>query len=173
MIYTLNGKTPQVHSSVYMAPGAKVIGDVILEENVSIWFNAVLRGDYEQITVGKGSNVQDGTVVHSDPRYAVKIGENITIGHNVIIHGCEIGNGSLIGMGAIIMNGAVIGEGSLIAAGTLIPEGKVIEPGVLVAGVPGRVVRKLTDEQIERLLVGPAGYVKNSRQYIKDNIVEK
>lgn len=173
MIYTFNGITPQIHPSVYLAPGARVIGDVILEENVSIWFNAVIRGDFEQITVGKGSNVQDGTVVHSDPRYPVKIGQNITIGHNVIIHGCEIGDGSLIGMGATIMNGAVIGEGSLIAAGALIPEGTVIEPGVLVAGVPGKVVRKLTEEQIQRLLIGPAGYVKNSRKYIEDNIIEK
>lgn len=173
MNYTFNGKTPQMHSSVYVAPGAKLIGDIQLEENVSIWFNAVLRGDCERITVKEGSNIQDGTIVHADPGYAVTVEKNVTVGHNVILHGCHVQEGALIGMGATILNGAVIGEGSLVAAGSLVTEDKKIEPGVLVAGVPAKVVRKLTDEQVKMLQLGASSYVNNGRKYIEEKIIEQ
>lgn len=171
MLHRFNGKKPEVHSSVYVAPGAHVIGDVVLEENVSIWFNAVLRGDYEQIKVGKRSNIQDGTIVHADPDFPTNVGEDVTVGHNVILHGCTVKDGALIGMGATVLNGAVIGEGALVAAGCLVPEGKEIEPGVLVAGVPAKVIRKLTDDEIQRLKLGADSYVNKSRQYIEEQIV--
>lgn len=171
MHHTFDGVKPKLHSSVYVAPGAHIIGDVVLEEDVSIWFNAVLRGDYEQIKVGKRSNIQDGTVVHADPDFPAVISENVTVGHNVILHGCTVKAGALIGMGATVLNGAVIGEGALVAAGCLVPEGKVIEPGVLVAGVPAKVIRKLTDDELKRLKLGADGYVNKSRQYIEEKII--
>lgn len=172
MLYCLNDKKPTIHSSAFIAPGARIIGDVVLDEQVSIWFNAVLRGDYEQIKVGKGSNIQDCSVIHADPNFPTTIGEYATVGHNVILHGCEVKDGALVGMGATVLNGAVIGEGALVAAGCLVPEGKIIEPGVLVAGVPGKVVRKLTDEEIKRIKAGAASYIRKSQQYKKANIME-
>ena len=171
MLHTFNGIDPKLHSSVYVAPGAHLVGDVVLEEDVSIWFNAVLRGDYEQIKVGKRSNIQDGTIIHADPDFPTNVGEDVTVGHNVILHGCTVKDGALIGMGATVLNGAIIGEGALIAAGCLVPEGKVIKPGVLVAGVPAKVIRTLTDEERKRLKFGADGYVNKSRQYIEEKIV--
>jgi carbonic anhydrase/acetyltransferase-like protein (isoleucine patch superfamily) len=132
-----------------------------------------LRGDNEKITIGKGSDIQDGTIVHVDPGYPINVGENVTVGHNVVLHGCTVEDGALIGMGATILNGAVIGKGTLIAAGALVPEGKIIEPGVLVAGVPAKVIRKLTPENIERAKKGTLNYVKNGAMYKKENISEK
>lgn len=170
MLYDLKGKSPKVDDSTYIAPGARVIGDVTLAEDVSIWFNAVLRGDYEKIQIGKGSNIQDGTVVHADPDYPAVVGENVTIGHNVILHGCEVKDGALIGMGATVLNGAVIGEGALIAAGCLVPEGKIIKPGTLVAGVPAKEIRTLTEEQMNMLAKGAEGYINKSKEYIEANI---
>ncbi|WP_286178755.1 gamma carbonic anhydrase family protein [Bacillus sp. B4EP4a] len=116
MIHKYKGHYPNVHPSAYIAPGAQLIGNIELKEDTSIWFNAVLRGDNEKITIGKGSNIQDGTIVHVDPGFPIKVGENVTVGHNVVLHGCTVEGGALIGMGATILNGAVIGEGSLIAA---------------------------------------------------------
>ena len=170
MLYPFNGKQPKLHPSVYVAPGAHIIGDVDIDEKASVWFNAVLRGDYEQIQIGKRSKIQDGTVIHADPDFPAIVGEDVTVGHNVILHGCTVKNGALIGMGAAVLNGAVIGEGALVAAGCLVPEGKVIEPGVLVAGVPAKVVRKLTDEEVEQLKLGAESYVNKSRQYIEERI---
>lgn len=170
MIYTLNGRTPNVHSSTYIAPGACVIGNVELRENTSVWFNAVLRGDHDQITIGKGSNVQDGTVVHIDEGYPVEVGERVVIGHNVTLHGCTVADGALIGMGATILNGAVIGEGALVAAGALVPEGKVIEAGMLAAGVPAKVIRKLRKEDIERIGQGAVHYINNANIFTKEGI---
>ncbi|MGM0875873.1 MAG: gamma carbonic anhydrase family protein [Bacillota bacterium] len=173
MLYKFKEHYPNVHSSTYIAPGAQLIGNVELKENTSIWFNAVLRGDNEKITIGKGSNIQDGVIVHVDPGYPIHVGENVTVGHNVVLHGCTIEDGALIGMGATILNGAVIGEGALIAAGALVPEGKIIEPGVLVVGVPAKVIRKLIPENIERGKEGALQYVKNSASYKEENISEK
>ncbi|MBU8690825.1 gamma carbonic anhydrase family protein [Priestia megaterium] len=173
MQYKLNGYCPNVDSNAYVAPGAQLIGNIELKEDSSIWFNAVLRGDNEKITIGKGSNIQDGAIVHVDPGYPVNVGENVTVGHNVTLHGCTVKDGALIGMGATILNGAVIGEGALIAAGALIPEGKVIEPGMLVAGIPAKVVRKLSLEGIDHLKEGALHYVKNGALYKEANIIEK
>lgn len=172
MKYSLNGKSPQLHPSVYTAPGAQLIGDIVLEEDVTVWFNAVLRGDNAQIKIGRGSNIQDGTIIHVDPDFPVTVGENATIGHNVILHGCEVKDGALIGMGATVLNGAVIGEGALIAAVALVPEGKVIEPRVLAAGVPARVIRKLSDEDISRIKKGAESYVNKGKIYIQEKILE-
>jgi carbonic anhydrase/acetyltransferase-like protein (isoleucine patch superfamily) len=173
MIHKFKGHYPNVHSSAYIAPGAQLIGNIELKEDTSVWFNAVLRGDNEKITLGKGSNIQDGTIVHADPGYPVNIGENVTVGHNVTLHGCAVKEGALIGMGATILNGGVIGEGALIAAGALVPEGKVIEPGMLVAGVPAKIIRQLSSEDIERAKEGTLQYVKNGALYKEENIIEK
>lgn len=171
MLYKYKGKYPTVHSSTYIAPGAQLIGNIELKEDTSVWFNAVIRGDNEKITIGKGSNIQDGAIVHVDPDYPVHVGEYVTIGHNVVLHGCTVKDGALIGMGATILNGAVIGEGALVAAGALVPEGKMIEPGVLVAGVPAKVIRTLTPEVIERSKGGALHYVQNGENFREENIV--
>lgn len=173
VIYTLKGKTPQLHSSVYIAPGARLLGDIILEENVTVLFNAVIRAEYAQIRIGKGSNIQDNSTVHVDDGFPCIVGENCVVGHNVVLHGCKIEDNCLIGMGAIVLNGAVIGSGSIVAAGALVPEGKVIEPGVLVAGVPAKVVRKLSEEEIKRTQKGAQAYMEIGRMYKDEQIDDK
>ncbi|WP_084783214.1 gamma carbonic anhydrase family protein [Bacillus dakarensis] len=173
MIYSLKGKSPQIHSSVYLAPGSHVLGDIILEENVTVLFNAVIRAEAAQIRIGKGSNIQDNSTVHVDSGYPVNVGENCVVGHNVILHGCTVEDGCLIGMGATVMNGAVIGTGSIVAAGALVPEGKIIEPGVLVAGVPAKVVRKLSKEEIKGIGKGADAYKNIGRMYTEEGIFDK
>jgi carbonic anhydrase/acetyltransferase-like protein (isoleucine patch superfamily) len=153
-----NGRT-------WIAPNAMVIGEVQLEEDSSVWFNAVLRGDNEPIIVGARSNVQDGCVLHTDPGFPLTIGADCTIGHMVMLHGCTIGAGSLIGIGAIVLNGAKVGEGCLIGAGSLIGEGKEIPPRSLVFGSPGKVMRQLTEAEAERIRQGAIHYVKHSQRY--------
>ena len=147
-LYQLDDIVPEVAESAWIADSAEVIGRVALEDDVSVWFNAVIRGDNEPIHIGRGSNIQDGSVLHSDHGLPLTIGQHVTVGHQVILHGCTIGDETLIGMGAIVLNGAVIGAGSLIAAGALIPQGVVIPPRSLVAGVPGRVRRELSDAEL-------------------------
>jgi carbonic anhydrase/acetyltransferase-like protein (isoleucine patch superfamily) len=164
-IYRLGEKTPQLAPSVWIAPNATVIGDVRLAENVSIWWNAVLRGDNDPISIGANSNIQDGSVMHTDIGMPLTLGCNITVGHMVMLHGCTVGDGSLIGIKSVILNGAVIGKQCLIGANTLIPEGKVIPDRSLVMGSPGKVVRELTDEQIARLAYSAAHYVENAQRY--------
>lgn len=165
MKYSIGNIYPNIHPSSYIAPGAIVIGNVELQENSSVWFNAVLRGDNDKITIGKGSNIQDGTIVHSDEGYPTTIHENVTVGHNVILHGCTIMEGALIGMGSTILNGAVIGKGSLVAAGSLVREGMTIEPGMLVAGVPAKAIRQLTENDMERIKSGAFHYVENGKKF--------
>lgn len=172
MNYKLKGKFPQVHESAYTAPGAQLIGNIVLKKDTSVWFNAVLRGDNEEITVSEHSNVQDGAVVHVDEGFPVYIGQNVTIGHNAIIHGCTLEDDVLIGMGATVLNGAVIGKGALVAAGALVPEGKVVEPGTLVAGVPAKEIRKLSEDHIERTKDGAKHYVENGRLYKNEKVLE-
>ncbi|HET7580722.1 MAG TPA: gamma carbonic anhydrase family protein [Bacillales bacterium] len=173
MQYPLNGHTPKVHESAYLAPGCHVIGNVELQENSSVWFNAVLRGDKDRITIGKGSNIQDGAVVHIDEGYPVKVGENVIVGHNVTLHGCTVEDGALIGMGATVLNGAVIGKGALVAAGALVPERAKIEAGSLAAGVPAKTIRKLTQENVQRISSGAGHYINNAKMYRDAGIVEK
>jgi carbonic anhydrase/acetyltransferase-like protein (isoleucine patch superfamily) len=166
-IYELDGvkvKTPGP-DKFWVADSAVVIGNVEIGEDASIWFHTVVRADNDKITLGAGSNIQDGCVLHVDPGFPIVIGENTGIGHKVMLHGCTIGKGCLIGMGAIIMNGAVIGDECLIGANTLIPEGKVIPPRSLVMGAPGKVIRAMTDEDVTRIAKGPANYRRNWRKY--------
>jgi carbonic anhydrase/acetyltransferase-like protein (isoleucine patch superfamily) len=154
-----------IHSSVFIAEGAIVRGDVTIEEDVSIWFNAVLRGDVDSIAIGKRSNVQDGAVVHCDPGFACSIGEEVTIGHAAVVHGATIHSRVLIGIRAVVLNGAVIGEGSIIGAGAVVTEGAVIPPNSLVVGVPGKVIRETSEEQRSHILRNALNYVQSGRIY--------
>ncbi len=164
-IYSLGDKHPQLADPVWIADNAIVIGDVRLGANASVWWNAVLRGDNDPITVGEGSNIQDGSVLHTDEGVPLAIGAGVTVGHLVMLHGCTIGDGSLIGIKSVVLNHAVIGRECLIGANTLIPEGKVIPDRSLVMGSPGKVVRELTDEEVARLLYSAKHYVENARRY--------
>lgn len=164
-IYRLGDKQPQIDPTAWIAPNATVIGDVRLAANVSIWWNAVLRGDNDPITIGEGTNIQDGSVLHTDEGIPLTLGRDITVGHKVMLHGCTVGDGSLIGMGSILLNGAVIGKNCLIGAGTLIPEGKVIPDRSLVVGSPGRVVRELSEEHAARIAHSAQHYIQNAQRY--------
>ncbi len=166
MIFSLGDRLVEFTSDNYfIAPNATVIGSVIIGDNVSIWFNAVLRGDNDVITIGDDSNIQDGAVVHVDPGKPAKIGRGVTVGHKAVIHGCTIGDNTLIGINAVILNNAQIGNNCIIGANALIPEGKVIPDGSLVVGAPGRVVRQLDEAQIAQLRRSSAGYVENGRRF--------
>ena len=149
----------------WIAPGARIIGNVHLKKNASIWFNAVLRGDNEPITIGENSNVQDGSVLHADPGFPLTLGKGVSVGHMVMLHGCDIGDGSLIGIGSIILNGAKIGKNCLIGANSLIAEGKVIPDNSMVIGSPGKVVKTLSPEMIAMLAKAADHYVANSERY--------
>ena len=166
MIYELDGVAPQLPSGEYwIADEAVLIGDILLEESCSIWFGAVLRGDNERIHIGKGSNVQENVVMHTDPGFKLTIGAGCTIGHKAMLHGCVVGDNSLIGMGAIVLNGAVIGKNCLIGAGALVTEGKVIPDGSLVMGAPAKVVRELSPEAIAGIGKSAAIYRANMRRF--------
>ncbi len=164
-IYVLDGVTPELHTEAWVAGSADLIGRVRLARAASVWFGAVLRGDNEWITVGEGSNVQDGCVLHTDIGAPLTIGPNCTIGHKAILHGCRIGEQSLIGMGATVLNHAVIGAGCLIGAGALVPEGKVIPDGSLVVGMPGRVIRGLSEDEQAGLLQSAQSYQHNAARF--------
>ena len=165
MIYQLEDAVPQIHASAWVAENATLAGQITLQKDVSIWFNAVLRAEHAPITVGEGSNIQDGTVCHVDPGMPLTIGRSVTVGHKVMLHGCTIGNESLIGINAVILNGAKIGRHCLIGANSLIPEGKEIPDGSLVMGSPGKIVRTLSEAQIEGLKASAMHYVENGRRY--------
>ena len=149
----------------WVAPNAVLLGKVHLEEDASVWFGAVLRGDNEMITVGARSNVQDGSVLHTDPGFPLTIGADCTIGHMVMLHGCTIGRGSLICIGSIILNGAKIGEECVIGANSLIPEGKEISPRSMVMGSPGKIVRQLSDDEVKRFSGAAGRYVNNWKRF--------
>ncbi len=163
--YSLCNRQPVLGHEAWVAPNATVIGDVRLGDNASIWWNAVARGDNDTITIGAGSNIQDGSVLHVDAGVPLSIGDNVTVGHQVMLHGCTIGDESLIGIKSVILNKAVIGRHCIIGANSLIPEGKVIPERSLVMGSPGKVVRQLSDEEVARLLLAAQGYVENARRY--------
>ncbi len=164
-VYQLDQLIPRVASSAWVADSAQVIGNVLLGDNASVWFNVVMRGDNEELRVGRGSNIQDGSVVHSDPGFPVTLGENVTIGHKVMLHGCTVGDGSLIGIGAVVLNGARIGRNCLVGAASLVTEGKEFPDGSLIMGSPAKVVRPLTAEQIEGLQRAAKHYMANARRY--------
>ncbi len=171
MIYDLKEKKVSfIGEGHFVAPTASVIGNVTLMAKTSIWFSCVLRGDAERIQVGKGSNIQDGAVMHADPGFPLLVGQNVTVGHNAMLHGCIIGDGSLIGINAVILNGVKIGDSCLIGANSLVPEGTEIPDGSLVMGSPAKVKRILTIDERELLLQNSAHYVTNAkfyREYLK------
>jgi carbonic anhydrase/acetyltransferase-like protein (isoleucine patch superfamily) len=166
-LYTLDGVAPRLPASgnCYIAPGARVIGNVTLAEEVGIWFNAVLRGDNEEISIGPGSNVQDGCIFHTDPGFPLTIGADVTVGHSAILHGCSIGDGTLIGMGAVVLNGAKIGKGCLIGANALVTEGKDIPDNSMVVGQPAKVIRSIDEALAAELRRAADVYKKRQRQY--------
>lgn len=168
-IYALNGVSPQIHDDTWVAPDANVIGNVVLEKGVSIWFCVTLRGDHEKIHIGAGSNAQESTVMHVDPGFPLHIGSNCTIGHKVMLHGCTIGDNTLIGMGATVLNGAKIGKNCLIGAGALITENKVIPDGSLVMGVPGKVVREM-DERMQAIVAGAAMHYHENMRVFRETL---
>jgi carbonic anhydrase/acetyltransferase-like protein (isoleucine patch superfamily) len=166
-VYNLDGVTPELpgEGAFWIAPSADVMGRVRLLKDASVWFGAVLRGDNEWLTIGEGSNVQDGCVLHSDVGAPLTVGRDCTVGHKAILHGCTIGNNSLIGMGAIVLNHAVIGKNCLVGAGALIPERKVIPDNSLVVGAPGKVIRILDDEAVVRITKAAQSYVRNWKRF--------
>ena len=164
MIKTYKGKNPVIHEEAYISETAVIIGDVTLKKNSNIWFGSVLRGDMESIFIGENTNVQENSVIHVDKSEKVIIGDNCTIGHNAIIHGCTIGNNTLIGMGAIILNGAKIGNNSIVAAGSLVTQNKEFEDGVLILGNPAKVIRKLTEDELEKNKQSSLNYDKLSKE---------
>ena len=157
--------TPRVSDTAFVASTASVVGDVTIGDDAVILFGAVMRGDIEGITFGKGSNLQDNCVIHTDDDHPAKIGEFVSIGHGAIVHGATVEDRCLIGMGAVVLNGAVIGEGSLVAAGTVVLEETKVPPGSLVAGVPGKVRRPLTDEEKETIITNAHNYIERGRTY--------
>ncbi|MAQ82511.1 MAG: gamma carbonic anhydrase family protein [Maritimibacter sp.] len=169
-LYALGDFLPELpeDGDCWVAPDANVIGQVVLHTGASVWFGATLRGDNEPIVIGAGSNVQENTVMHTDPGCPLTVGANCTVGHKAMLHGCTIGDGTLIGMGATVLNRAVIGEGCLIGAGALITEGKEIPPGSLVMGAPGKVVRTLDDAARQDLLASAERYRANMRRFRSD-----
>ena len=165
-VYALGERRVLVHGEEsFIADNATVIGSVIVHDQASVWFNAVLRGDSETITIGGRTNIQDAAVLHADPGIPLTLGRNVSIGHQAMLHGCTIGDGSLVGIGAIILNHTVIGRGCLIGAGAVLPEGQTFPDGVLVLGMPGKIVRELKPEEKAGLLENADIYVRRSRLY--------
>ena len=165
MIYSLGDLEVKTEGEYWVAGSAAVIGQVILKDKSSVWFNAVLRGDNEPITVGEGTNIQDGAVLHTDPGFPMLLGPHVTVGHKAMLHGCTVGEGSLIGINAVVLNGAKIGKNCLIGANALVAEGKEIPDNSMVLGSPGKIVRTLTEEQGLALRVGAHHYVDNARRF--------
>ena len=166
-LYELDGVAPKLADGAWVADSAQVMGDVVLGENVSVWFGAVLRGDTEPLTIGRNSNVQDLSVLHADVGSPLTIGENVTIGHQVMLHGCSIGDNSLIGIQAVVLNNAKIGRNSIVGAGSVVTEGKEFPDNSLIIGSPAKVVRTLDDAAAAKLRHGSEHYVENGRRFAK------
>ena len=164
-VYALGPHTPEIDPESWIAPNAVVIGQVKLSKNASIWWNCTVRGDTDRLIIGENSNIQDGSVLHTNRGIELRIGNGVTVGHGVMLHGCTIGDGSLIGIGAVVLNHAVIGKNSLVAAHTLVPEGKVFPDRALILGSPGKMVRELTDEEGAGLPGSAERYVENWQRY--------
>lgn len=168
MLYALGDRKPITAGDFYVAPGAAVIGDVNLGPDTSVWFGAVVRGDVEPITIGRGTNIQDGSVLHADPGCPLVLEEFVTVGHQVMLHGCRIGKYSLIGIGSRILNGAVIGANCIVGAHALVTEGKIFPEGVLIMGSPAKVARDLTDDEMAQLPTSAQRYIDRAKLYRKD-----
>jgi carbonic anhydrase/acetyltransferase-like protein (isoleucine patch superfamily) len=164
-LYQLGELKPDVHPSAYVADNATVVGQVHLAENSSVWFGAVVRGDNDTVRIGRGSNVQDNAVLHSDPGFPIEIGRNVTIGHLAMVHGCTVGDGSLIGIGAVILNGATIGQHCIVGAGALVTEGKAFPDHSMILGSPAKVVKSLSPEQVAGLHRAAEVYSDKGRDY--------
>ena len=164
-IYQLGDDAPQIDPSAWVADTANLIGKVTLGANATVWYGVTIRGDNERITIGADSNVQEGTVMHTDMGYPLTIGTGVSIGHQAMLHGCTVGDGSLVGIKAVVLNGAKIGKNCLVGAGALVTEGKEFADGSMILGSPAKVVRQLTSEQIEGLRRAAAHYVSNARRY--------
>ncbi len=155
----------RAHPTVFIATGAVVVGDVTLAEHASVWFNATLRGDVERIVVGPRSNIQEGCILHADPGFPTVIGEGVTVGHGAVVHGAQVGDNCIVGIRAVLLNGAVIGENSIVGAGALVTEGKVFPPNSLILGMPARVVRQLTPDEVEANRGSAARYVARAETF--------
>lgn len=164
-IYELDGAAPRIAASAWVADSAQVMGKVELADDASVWFGAVVRGDTETIRIGRGTNIQDASVLHADIGKPLTIGENVTVGHKVMLHGCIVGDGSLIGIGAIVLNGAKIGKGCIVGAGSLVTEGKEFPDGSMILGSPAKAVRELSPEQQAGLRMSALHYVENARRF--------
>lgn len=164
-VYRLGDAHPQVAASAWVADSAQVIGDVVLAEEASVWFGAVVRGDNTRLHIGERTNIQDGAVLHSDAGKPLTLGNGVTIGHQAMLHGCTVGDGSLIGIQAVVLNGARIGKSCLVGAGAVVTEGKQFEDGWLILGAPAKAVRPLTPEQLEGLALSAAGYVAKAQRF--------
>ena len=167
MIYNFNNISPKIDKDSWFAPNSVLIGNVTLKKDANVWFNATLRGDVEPITIGEGSNIQDGSVIHTDPGCPTIVGKGVTIGHMVMLHGCEIADDCLIGIGSTILNKTKIGKNCIIGANALVTENKIIPERSLVLGSPGKVVRQVTDEEIKHIKENARDYVENFKKYKK------
>ena len=169
MLLSYKGKTPKLHETVYVEASARIIGDVIIGAYASVWFNAVVRGDVNYIRIGERTNVQDNSVLHvTKDVYPLIIGSDVTIGHNAVLHGCIVKDRCLIGMGSIILDDAEIGEDTIVGAGALVTERTKVPPKSLILGAPARVVRKLSGEEVERILTAAKNYLEYTQNYIKE-----
>lgn len=164
-VYSLGEHVPRIHETAWIAKSAKVIGRVVMAEGASVWFGAIVRGDVEDIRIGRNTNIQDNSVLHADSGIPLTIGDNVTVGHHVMLHGCTVGDGSLIGIRAVVLNGAKIGRNCLVGAGSIVTENKSFPDGVLILGVPAVVVRELSAEQIAGMQHGAAHYVANAQRF--------
>src|ERR1700733_10975683 len=164
-IYRLGDVSPTIAPSAYVAPSASVIGNAVLAEQSTVWFGATLRGDNDIVSIGVGSNVQDGAVMHTDPGFPLLVGANVSVGHQAMLHGCTVGDGSLIGIQAVVLNAAVIGKGCLVGAGAVVAERKVFADGTLILGAPAKVVRELSAEERGNLIKIAANYAARGAHY--------
>lgn len=160
----------KIDKESWIAPGAVVLGDVNIEKDCSVWYNAVIRGDKGRITIKEGSNIQDNAVVHVGPGIDVNIGVNVSVGHSAIVHGCTIGDNTIVGMGAIVMNNAIVGKNCIIGAGSLVTQGKVIPDGSIVVGNPGKVVKQMTPENIKANLLNARSYIEETKEMLASEI---
>ncbi|WP_328429157.1 gamma carbonic anhydrase family protein [Streptomyces sp. NBC_00443] len=169
LVMGIGGREPKIDETAFVAPTSSVIGDVTLEAGASVWYGAVVRGDVERISVGAESNVQDNCTLHADPGFPVTIGARVSVGHNAVVHGATVEDDCLIGMGATVLNGAVIGAGSLVAAQALVPQGMQVPPGSLVAGVPAKVKRELTEEERQGVTLNGTMYAELAKAHQKEH----
>ena len=170
-IYSFGDFTPQIHPTAWVAENATIVGNVVIEAGASVWYGVVIRSEFETITIGENSNVQDTTVMHTDPGVPLRVGKGVTIGHAAMIHGATIGDGSLIGLHATVLNRSIIGSQSLIAAGALVKEGQEIPDGVLAAGIPAKVVRELDQSARSGLALSAQHYVQNAKDHATKRVL--